>query len=84
MFTPLGWGVGGLGWGLNYLCAHIHLRFRHAHHETRDWLPSLGLRGGYIRDVKHGWRLYIYIYIYTYLYIYYFHSDLSGNGQASM
>ena len=42
-----GRGGGGLGgvrdvWGLNYLCAHIHLRFRHAHHETEDWLPSLG------------------------------------------
>ena len=33
------WGVGVGGGGLNYLRAHIHLRFRHAHHETKDWLP---------------------------------------------
>ena len=31
--------------GMNYLRAHIHLRFRHAHHETKDWLPNLGSRG---------------------------------------
>ena len=30
---------GGAGGGVNYLRAHIHLRFRHAHHETKDWLP---------------------------------------------
>ena len=35
---------GGLG-GCNYLCAHIHWRFRHAHHKTKDWLPSLGSQG---------------------------------------
>ena len=23
----------------------VHLRFKHAHHETKDWLPSLGSRG---------------------------------------
>ena len=28
-----------------YLHAHIHLRFRHAHHEIKDLLPSLGSRG---------------------------------------
>ena len=32
-------------WG-DYLHAHIHLRLRHAHHETKDWLPSLGCRAG--------------------------------------
>ena len=42
------WGVGvGGGW-LNFLSVHIHIRFRHAHHETIDWLPSLGSRGGSI------------------------------------
>ena len=38
---------GGGGAGLNYLRAHIHLRFRHAHHEIKDWPPSLGSRGGW-------------------------------------
>ena len=38
------WGGGG-GRGQNYLRAHIHWRFRHAHHETKDWLPGLGSRG---------------------------------------
>ena len=33
-----GGGAGG-GGGLYYLRAHTHLRFRHAHHETKDWLP---------------------------------------------
>ena len=41
---PILWEGGG--GGLNYLRAHINLRFRHAHHETKDWLPSLGSRGG--------------------------------------
>ena len=37
------------GGGLNYLLAHIHLlRFRNAHHETKDWLPGLGYWGGII------------------------------------
>ena len=27
--------------GGNYLHAHIYLRFRHVHHETKDQLPSL-------------------------------------------
>ena len=31
----------------NYFCAYIH-RFRHAHHETRTWLPSLGLGAGVV------------------------------------
>ena len=33
------------GGGQNYLRDHIHLRFRHAHYETKDWLPSLGSQG---------------------------------------
>ena len=40
------WGVGGGGGGgLNYFRAHIHRRFRHAHHETRDWYLGLASRG---------------------------------------
>ena len=35
--------MGTRGDGLNYLRAHIHWRFRHAHHKTKDWL----LRTGY-------------------------------------
>ena len=35
----------GGGGGLNYVHAHIHQRFRHAHHDPKDWLPSLGSRG---------------------------------------
>ena len=27
------------GVGLNYLCAHIDQRFKHAHHESKDRLP---------------------------------------------
>ena len=34
------------GGGLNYLRAHVHLIYRHAHHETKDWLPRLGSRDG--------------------------------------
>ena len=34
ILTYFGGGVGGL----NYFRAHIHRRFRHAHHETRDLL----------------------------------------------
>ena len=41
-----GGGVGGKGGGLNYLRGHINLRFRHAYHETKDWLLNLGSRGG--------------------------------------
>ena len=40
---PSGGGVGGV---VSYFRAHIHQMFRHAHHETKDWLPSLGSRGG--------------------------------------
>ena len=43
-------GGGGLnvfmefGGGGDYLLrAHIHLRFRHAHHKIKDRLPSLGV-----------------------------------------
>ena len=35
----------GGGGGENYLIAHIHRRFRHAHHETKVWLSSLGSQG---------------------------------------
>ena len=28
-----------------YLYAHIHCRFRHAHHKTKNWLSGLGSRG---------------------------------------
>ena len=35
---------GGEGRGRNYLCGHIQVRFRHAHHETKDWLPNIGSR----------------------------------------
>ena len=31
-----GGGGGGVGGELNYLHAHILLKFRHAHHETKD------------------------------------------------
>ena len=34
----------GRGW-VNYLHAHTRWRFRHAHHETRDRLSSLGFWG---------------------------------------
>ena len=54
-------GGGGGGGSLNYLHAHIHSRFRHAHHETKDWLPSLGSRGR---------RKYMYIFLQQYLYYY--------------
>ena len=30
---------------VDYLHAHIHWRFGHAHHETTDWLPSLRSQG---------------------------------------
>ena len=43
LFSDLGWGGGGEG--LNYFRAHIHRRFRHAYHETRDRHPGLGSRG---------------------------------------
>ena len=39
----------GGGGGVNYLCAQIDLRFRHAHHETKDWLQSLGSQGGILQ-----------------------------------
>ena len=40
-------GGGGEGEGQKYLRVPIStLRFRHAHHETKDWLPNLGSRGG--------------------------------------
>ena len=29
-----------VGEGANYLRAHIHWRFRHAHHESKNWLSS--------------------------------------------
>ena len=38
------WGGGAVGGRLNYFRAHIHRRFKHAHHETRDWHPGLGSR----------------------------------------
>ena len=38
------WGGGGEGARI-YFRAHIHRRFRHDHHETRDRQPSLGSRG---------------------------------------
>ena len=41
--TAIAAGVWG---GPNYLRAHMHTMFRHAHHKTKDWLPSLGSRGG--------------------------------------
>ena len=44
-------GGGGGGGGVNYLRAHIHLRSRHAYHETNDWQPSLGYRGGTHEDI---------------------------------
>ena len=54
------WGGGEL----NYLRAHIHLRFRHAHRQTKCWLPSLGSRGGRGKRVlfrlilkQHKWRI---------------------------
>ena len=37
---------GVAGGDLNYLCAHIHLRFRCAHNKTKALLPSLGSWGG--------------------------------------
>ena len=40
-FVDSTWGGGGE----NYLIAHIHRRFRHAHHETKVWLSSLGSQG---------------------------------------
>ena len=43
-----GWVGGGGGGGVNYLRAHIHFRFRHAHHETKASLES---RGGVISNL---------------------------------
>ena len=36
-------GVGGGGGG--GVGVKANLRFRHAHHETKDWLPSIVFRG---------------------------------------
>ena len=41
-----GWGGVGVE---DYLHAHIHLRFRYAHHETKDLLSGVGYRGSYIQ-----------------------------------
>ena len=35
----VGWGGEGGGGAFH---THFHLRFRHAHHETKDQLPNLG------------------------------------------
>ena len=44
------WGEGGGGQGLNYFRAHIHQRFRHAHHETKDRQPGLESQGRVLSD----------------------------------
>ena len=42
--SPVWRGGGGVGVE-NYLHAHIHWRFRHAYHETKDWLSGPGSWG---------------------------------------
>ena len=57
IFCGGGGGEGG-GGGLNYFRAHIHRRFRHAHHETRDHLGAsifgalLGSQGRFLSSQK--------------------------------
>ena len=36
----------GMDKNQDYLCAHVYLRFRHTHHDTIHWLPSLVSGGG--------------------------------------
>ena len=44
--TWSGWeGGGGGGGALNYLNTHIHRRYKHAHHETKNRLSGLGAGG---------------------------------------
>ena len=80
-------GGGGGVWGLNYFRAHIHRRFRHAHHETRP-VFRLGSRGRVDRHTRFLPFIYIYISVadleknkgvcgwigmeYIYIYIYIF------------
>ena len=45
VFTAFKWYLLLGGGGLNYFRAHIHRRFRHTHHETRNRQPILGSQG---------------------------------------
>ena len=37
----------------NHLHAHVHLRFRHVHPKTKDWLPSLGFGAAFLLESRY-------------------------------